>query len=79
MLDTCGHLVAAEREDGASIKRFEIAHGKTYGALSLGIGSRAIMARAEQQAYFVSSVTDVVGRAWSPFPAASSSATRRAA
>ncbi len=47
VLDAGGHLVAAEREDGASNKRFEIASGKAHGALALGLGSRALMARAE--------------------------------
>lgn len=68
VLDPGGHLIAAEREDGASIKRFEIARGKAYGALALGMGSRSIMARAEQQAYFVASVTDVVGGDLVPVP-----------
>lgn len=56
-----GQVVAAECEDGTSMKRFEIAHGKAYGALALGVGSRALMARAEQQAYFIAAVTSAVG------------------
>lgn len=68
VLDAGGHVVAAEREDGTSIKRFEIAFGKAHGALSLGIGSRAIMARAEQQPTFVAAVTSVVGGALIPVP-----------
>jgi Haem-degrading len=52
VLDSGGHVVAVEREDGSSIKRFEIAFGKAHGALSLGMGSRARMERAEQQPYF---------------------------
>ncbi len=47
VLDAGGHVVAAEREDGSSNKRFEIASGKAQGALALGLGSRALMARAE--------------------------------
>jgi uncharacterized protein GlcG (DUF336 family) len=57
VLDAGGHVVGAEREDGSSIGRFDIAYGKAHGALSLGIGSRAIMARAEQQPYFVAAAT----------------------
>ena len=57
VLDAGGHLKAFEREDGASIGRFEIARGKAYGALALGIGSRAINARAEAQAYFVEALS----------------------
>jgi len=53
VLDAGGHLKAFEREDGASIGRFEIARGKASGALGLGLGSRALMNRAETQAYFV--------------------------
>ena len=68
VLDAGGHVVAVEREDGASMKRFEIAFGKAHGALSLGQGSRAIMARAEQQAYFVAAVTSAVGGALVPVP-----------
>jgi uncharacterized protein GlcG (DUF336 family) len=68
VLDAGGHIIAAEREDGASIKRFEIAVGKAHGALALGMGSRAIMARAEQQAYFVSAVTAAVGGSLIPVP-----------
>jgi len=61
VLDAGGHVVAAEREDGSSMKRFEIGFGKAYGALSLGMGSRSIMVRAEQQPYFVAAVTSAVG------------------
>lgn len=68
VLDAGGHVVAAEREDGASIKRFEIAFGKAHGALALGLGSRAIMARAEQQPTFVAAVTSVIGGALVPVP-----------
>lgn len=68
VLDAGGHLVAAERENGASIKRYEIATGKAHGALALGMGSRAIMARAEQQAYFVAAVTHALGGSLVPVP-----------
>lgn len=68
VLDPGGHVVAVEREDGASMKRFEIGFGKAYGALSLGMGSRSIMGRAEQQAYFVAAVTSAVGGTLVPVP-----------
>jgi uncharacterized protein GlcG (DUF336 family) len=61
VLDGGGHVVAAEREDGASNKRFEIASGKAHGALSLGMGSRALMKRAEEQPSFIAAVTQVAG------------------
>ena len=68
VLDAGGHVVAVEREDGSSMKRFEIGFGKAYGALSLGIGSRAIMGRAEQQPYFIAAVTSAVGGTLVPVP-----------
>src|SRR3954454_9185984 len=61
VLDAGGHVLAAEREDGSSNMRFEVAYGKAHGAVSLGMGSRALMARAEQQPYFVAAVTHSVG------------------
>ncbi|GAA1998979.1 GlcG/HbpS family heme-binding protein [Nocardioides kribbensis] len=68
VLDDGGHVVAVEREDGSSMGRFEIGFGKAHGALALGMGSRSIMARAEQQAYFVAAVTSAVGGALVPVP-----------
>jgi uncharacterized protein GlcG (DUF336 family) len=68
VLDSGGHVLAVEREDGSANKRFEIAHGKAHGALSLGLGSRALMARAEQQAYFIAAATAAVGGALVPVP-----------
>jgi uncharacterized protein GlcG (DUF336 family) len=68
VLDPGAHVVAVEREDGSSMKRFEIGFGKAHGALSLGMGSRAIMARAEQQPYFVAAVTSAVGGSLVPVP-----------
>ncbi len=68
VLDDGGHVVVAEREDGSSMKRFEIARGKAHGALSLGMGSRSIMGRAEQQPYFIAAVTSAVGGSLVPVP-----------
>jgi uncharacterized protein GlcG (DUF336 family) len=68
VLDGGGHVKAFERDDGASNLRFEIAHGKAYGALGMGVGSRAIMARAEQQPTFIAAVTAVFGGALIPVP-----------
>jgi len=56
VLDSGGHLKAFERQDGAAFLRFKIAFGKAYGAIALGAGSRALHARAEQQAYFINAV-----------------------
>lgn len=68
VLDAGGHLLAAEREDGSSNKRFEIAFGKANGALALGLGSRALMARAEAQPYFIAAAASAIGGALVPVP-----------
>jgi uncharacterized protein GlcG (DUF336 family) len=68
VLDAGGHVKAFERQDGASNLRFEVARGKAYGALGLGVGSRALMARAEQQPAFVAAVNGAFGGALVPVP-----------
>jgi uncharacterized protein GlcG (DUF336 family) len=68
VLDAGGHVTSVEREDGASNNRFDIAFGKAYGALALGMGSRSLMARAEQQAYFIASAAAAIGGKLVPVP-----------
>jgi uncharacterized protein GlcG (DUF336 family) len=68
VLDAGGHVVSVEREDGSSNNRFEIAFGKAYGALALGMGSRSLMARAEQQPYFITSAAAAIGGKLIPVP-----------
>ncbi|SET27085.1 GlcG/HbpS family heme-binding protein [Oceanicella actignis] len=68
VLDAGGHPLAFAREDGASPGRWAIAHGKAHGAIMLGTGSRALMARAEAQAYFVAAANGALGGALVPVP-----------
>lgn len=68
VLDAGGHVIAFQREDGSSNRRFDIAFGKAHGALALGIGSRALMARAEQQPSFIAAVTHAIGGSLIPVP-----------
>jgi uncharacterized protein GlcG (DUF336 family) len=68
VLDAGGQVRAFEREDGASNARFELAFGKANGALALGLGSRALMERAEQQPYFIAAAAAAVGGALVPVP-----------
>ncbi|WP_131104631.1 GlcG/HbpS family heme-binding protein [Ornithinimicrobium sufpigmenti] len=68
VLDAGGHVVSAEREDGSSARRFDIAYGKAHGAIAMGLGSRALMARAEQQPYFIAAATSAIGGALVPVP-----------
>lgn len=68
VLDAGGNVKAFEREDGASNYRFQVAHGKAHGAVGMGLGSRALFNRAEQQAYFVTAVNGLEGTALVPVP-----------
>ena len=68
VLDAGGHVKAFEREDGASAYRFRIAHGKAHGAVGMGMGSRALFNRAEQQSYFVLAVNGLADTAMVPVP-----------
>ena len=68
VLDARGCLKAFAAQDGTSLLRAEVAHGKAYGALALGIGSRAIFKRAQEQAYFVSAVNTLAQGALVPVP-----------
>ena len=49
VLDSGGHLLALQREDGASLLRPSIAIGKAWGAIALGKGSRLLALDAQQR------------------------------
>jgi len=68
VLDAHGCLVAFKREDGSSLLRPEIAQAKAYGTLAMGIGSRAIAARAAVAPSFVSAVNALAGGRLIPVP-----------
>src|ERR1700680_1602154 len=54
VLDARGCVKISAAQDGTSLLRAEIAHGKAYGALATGGGSREVFQRAQEPAYFVS-------------------------
>ncbi len=56
VLDAGGHVLAFEREDGAAPGRFEIARGKAFGCVMLGMTGTQQFDRAEAQAYFMTAV-----------------------
>ena len=68
VLDPGGYPIAFERQDGASNLRFKMAHAKAFGSLGLGMGSRGIFNRAEQQPYFVESVNTMADGQLLPVP-----------
>lgn len=59
VLDGGGHLIAMQREDGASTLRPQIAIGKAAGALGLGISSRKIGDMAAERPTFVATLASL--------------------
>ena len=56
VLDPGGHVIAFQRQDGASTMRVEIAVGKASGALALVVSSRKIAEMAADRPSFVASL-----------------------
>ena len=52
VLDGSGHIVSAQREDGASMFRLDVAQGKAWGAVAMGASSKALAKRAKDNPNF---------------------------
>src|ERR1700759_1159755 len=61
VLDAGGHLIAAKREDGASLLRPDIATGKAYGCLAMGFGGREMARRGQRNPPFMNALSDLTG------------------
>ncbi|MEM6490930.1 MAG: heme-binding protein, partial [Pseudomonadota bacterium] len=68
VVDPSGDLIALHRSDGASPLRPKVAHGKANACVQVGLGGRALYARAEQQAYFVLSLNAMCDGLFVPVP-----------
>src|SRR3979411_480452 len=68
VLDARGCVKISAAQDGTSLLRSEIAHGKAYGALAMGRGSRALFQRAQEQAYFIDAVNTLAKGRMVPVP-----------
>lgn len=68
VLDAGGHLVAFQRQDGASFLRPEIASGKAFGALATGMGSRALGKTAVERPHFMVGLSGVADGRIVPVP-----------
>lgn len=51
-LDSGGKLIAMQSEDGSGVLRYDIAFGKAWGALGMGISSRLIRDRLSERPTF---------------------------
>jgi uncharacterized protein GlcG (DUF336 family) len=63
-----GTIVASESQDGTSLLRPRVAHGKAYGAISLGVGSRVLFERAKVEPFFVQAANALCDGALVPVP-----------
>jgi uncharacterized protein GlcG (DUF336 family) len=70
VLDASGQLVAFGREDGASMFRFDIARGKAWGAVGMGISSRALAERAKDNPNFFITLSATAEGKFLPQPGA---------
>jgi uncharacterized protein GlcG (DUF336 family) len=63
VLDDSGNVVAAQREDNASMFRFDVALSKAWGAVAMGCSSRALGKRAKDNpAFFTTLAATAQGR-----------------
>ena len=68
VIDARGALRAFAAEDGTSLMRGEIARGKAFGAVALGLGSRALHRMAQERPHFIESMHGVVNGPLVPVP-----------
>lgn len=59
VLDDGGHLVALKREDNSGILRPQVAVGKAWGALGMGVPSRILEGLARERPSFVDALSDM--------------------
>lgn len=70
VLDEAGNLKAFAREDGASMFRFDIARGKAWGAVGMGVSSRVLGQRAKDNPNFFLSLAATADGKFLPQPGA---------
>jgi uncharacterized protein GlcG (DUF336 family) len=52
VLDESGHIISAQREDGASMFRLDVAQGKAWASVAMGASSKALSKRAKDNPNF---------------------------
>lgn len=68
VLGNGGGIKASESQDGTSLLRPKIAHGKAYGAYTMGLGSRALFERAKVQPFFIQAMNSLCDGSLVPVP-----------
>src|SRR4029078_5897673 len=59
VLDAGGRVKAFQKQDGASLMRFEIAYGKGFGARALKRSSRQVLQKAKEKPAFMQSLSEL--------------------
>jgi uncharacterized protein GlcG (DUF336 family) len=70
VLDDAGQLKAVQREDGASAFRFDVALGKAFGAVGMGVASRVLADRAQENPNFFVALSSTANGRFLPQPGA---------
>lgn len=68
VLDAGGHLKAMQREDGASMFRFDVATGKAWASVGMDAPSRALAERAKDNPNFFVTLAAAAGGRFLPQP-----------
>jgi uncharacterized protein GlcG (DUF336 family) len=59
VLDAGGRVKAFQKQDGASMLRFEVCYGKAYAALALGRPSKLVLQKANEKPLFMQSIENL--------------------
>jgi uncharacterized protein GlcG (DUF336 family) len=70
VLDSSGNLKAAQREDGASMFRVDVATGKAWGAVGMDASSRTLAERAKDNPNFFTTLSATSKGRFLPQPGA---------
>jgi uncharacterized protein GlcG (DUF336 family) len=68
VLDSGGHVKAMQREDGASMFRFDVARGKAWASVGMDAPSRALAERAKDNPNFFVTLAATAGGKFLPQP-----------
>ncbi|MEE9551217.1 MAG: heme-binding protein [Candidatus Binatia bacterium] len=68
VLDSGGNLLALKREDGSGIMRPQVAIGKAWGSLGMGVSSRTLRDRLADRPTFLNALATVSGGRLVPVP-----------
>jgi len=59
ILDVGGRVKAIQKQDGASMLRFEVCYGKAYASLALGRPSKLVLQKANEKPLFMQSIENL--------------------